>query len=110
MGTVHETDALCDTLGATGLRAVVGKAMMDVGEGVPARLRQDTRRSLDDADALRARWEGRCDGRIGWAYAPRFVLSCTEALLSEVGARVGAGARLHSHASEQEAEIALVRR
>jgi cytosine/adenosine deaminase-related metal-dependent hydrolase len=84
--------------------------MMDVGDGVPARLREDTRASLAESDALAARWHGHADGRLRWAYAPRFVLSCTEALLSEVGARVQAGARLHTHASEQEAEIALVRR
>jgi cytosine/adenosine deaminase-related metal-dependent hydrolase len=110
MGTVHETDVLVDALGATGLRATVGKAMMDAGDGVPARLRETTQASLDESDALRARWSGKFDGRIEWAYAPRFVLSCTEALLREVGARVAAGARLHTHASEQLAEIEVVRR
>jgi cytosine/adenosine deaminase-related metal-dependent hydrolase len=109
MGTVHETDALAQALGETGLRATVGKAMMDAGEGVPERLREDTRRSLDDSDALRDRWHGQFEGRLRWAYAPRFVLSCSEALLSEVGERQRAGALVHSHASEQEAEIALVR-
>ncbi|HEY2745437.1 MAG TPA: amidohydrolase family protein, partial [Polyangia bacterium] len=110
MGTVHETDALCDAVAATGMRATIGKAMMDDGEGVPARLRDDTRRALDESDALSARWHGAADGRLRYAYAPRFVLSCTEELLREVGARVHRGARLHTHASEQEAEIALVRR
>jgi len=109
MATVHETDALCDALGATGLRATVGKALMDAGDGVPARLREDSRRAIDDADRLRQRWSGAFDGRMQWAYAPRFVLSCSEGLLREVAARVAAGARLHTHASEQEAEIALVR-
>jgi 5-methylthioadenosine/S-adenosylhomocysteine deaminase len=110
MGSVHETDALCDTIAATGMRATVGKAMMDAGDGVPARLREETRWSLDESDALSARWHGRADGRLRYAYAPRFVLSCSEELLREVGARVRAGARLHTHASEQQAEIELVRR
>jgi 5-methylthioadenosine/S-adenosylhomocysteine deaminase len=109
MGTVHETDVLADALGATGIRATIGKAMMDVGDGVPARMREDTRRSLDESDALAARWHGAFDGRMRWAYAPRFVLSCTEALLTEVGARVKVSARVHTHASEQQAEIAIVR-
>jgi 5-methylthioadenosine/S-adenosylhomocysteine deaminase len=109
MATVHETDALCDAVAATGLRATLGKAMMDVGDGVPARLRETTAASLEESDALRGRWHGAADGRLRWAYAPRFVLSCTEALLREVAARVAAGARLHTHASEQEAEIAIVR-
>ena len=71
---------------------------MDAGDGVPARLRETTRASLDESDALRARWHGAADGRMRYAYAPRFVLSCTEELLREVGARVQRGARLHTHA------------
>jgi len=109
MGTVHETDALCDAVAATGLRATIGKAMMDAGDGVPARLREETQRSIDESDALCARWHGAADGRLRYAYAPRFVLSCSEELLREVGARVHRGARLHTHAAEQEAEIAIVR-
>jgi cytosine/adenosine deaminase-related metal-dependent hydrolase len=109
MGTVHETDALFDAVAATGLRATIGKAMMDDGDAVPLRLREETRRSIDDSDALAARWHGAADGRLRYAYAPRFVLSCTEELLREVGARVHRGARLHTHASEQYAEIELVR-
>ena len=101
MGTVHETDALFDAVAATGMRATIGKAMMDAGDGVPARLRETTRRSLDESDALSARWHGAADGRLRYAYAPRFVLSCTEELLREVGARVHRGARLHTHACEQ---------
>jgi cytosine/adenosine deaminase-related metal-dependent hydrolase len=109
MGTVHETDALIDTVAQTGLRAVMGKAMMDDGLGVPAGLRESTARSLEESDALAARWSGAADGRIGYAYAPRFVLSCTEDLLRQIAARLNAGARVHTHASEQQAEIALVR-
>src|SRR5205807_530986 len=37
MGTVHEQDALADEVAQSGLRALLGKAMMDLGEGVPAR-------------------------------------------------------------------------
>src|SRR5438270_975954 len=72
MGTVHETDALCDAVAATGLRATIGKAMMDDGDGVPERLRETTRRSLDDSDALSARWHDAAGGRLRYAYAPRF--------------------------------------
>ena len=109
MGTVHETDALADELARSGLRATLGKAMMDTGEGVPARRRETTLASLRESDALAARWSGHADDRLRYAYAPRFVLSCTEALLREVAARVAMGARLHTHASEQLAECELVR-
>lgn len=112
MGTVHETDTLMDELGRAGLRAVVGKAMMDSGDGVPRRLQETTQDSLIASDDLARRW-ARPDvhgGRLGYAYAPRFVLSCSEGLLREVVGRMGAGARVHTHASEQRAEVAIVRR
>jgi cytosine/adenosine deaminase-related metal-dependent hydrolase len=72
-------------------------------------MREDTRESLRESDALAARWPGTFGGRLRYAYAPRFVLSCTQELLAAVGERVQAGARVHTHASEQLAEIALVR-
>ncbi|MSP59354.1 MAG: 5'-deoxyadenosine deaminase [Myxococcales bacterium] len=111
MGTVHETDALADEIGRSGLRAVCGKAMMDHGEGVPSGLRESTRAALDESDALARRWSGSQahGGRLGYAYAPRFVLSCSDELLDETAARCRAGARVHTHASEQVAEVALVR-
>jgi cytosine/adenosine deaminase-related metal-dependent hydrolase len=109
MGTVRETDALADELARSGLRATLGKAMMDTGDGVPPRMRETTRASLDESDALARRWSGAAEDRLRYAYAPRFVLSCTEALLREVAARLRAGARLHTHASEQLDECALVR-
>ena len=110
MGSVHETDAIADEVARSGLRATIGKAMMDSGEGVPSRLCETTKASLDESDRLAQRWTGQADDRVRYAYAPRFVLSCTEALLREVAARVQRGARLHTHASEQLPECELVRK
>ena len=43
-------------------------------------------------------------------YAPRFVLSCTDELLREVGVQAKAqSVRIHTHASENLGEVALVR-
>jgi 5-methylthioadenosine/S-adenosylhomocysteine deaminase len=112
MGTVHHEDALCDAVARSGLRATVGKAMMDSGDGVPAALREATHDSLYRSDALQRRWHGAASGRLRYAYAPRFVLSCTDALLRGVAERVAAdpaaGLRIHTHAAEQLDEVALV--
>jgi cytosine/adenosine deaminase-related metal-dependent hydrolase len=111
MGTVHETDALFEAVAETGLRATIGKAMMDVGGAAPARLTETTRDSLEESDGLRRRWDRSHGGRIRYAYSPRFALSASDALLREVGERVrSGGARVHTHASEQQAEIEQVRR
>ena len=44
METVHDTDAVFEALEPMGLRAVVGKCMMDADAAVPARLMEQTAR------------------------------------------------------------------
>jgi 5-methylthioadenosine/S-adenosylhomocysteine deaminase len=110
MGTVHHHDAVFEAARELGFRLTSGKAMMDAGEGVPAGLRETTRSSLDESDRLLRDWQGAADGRLSYAFAPRFVPSCSQELLAEVASRVQGGARLHTHASENLDEIDLVRR
>jgi 5-methylthioadenosine/S-adenosylhomocysteine deaminase len=109
METVHDTDAVFDALEPTGLRAIVGKCMMDADTAAPARLIEQTRASIDEGLALARRWNGRANGRLRAALAPRFALSCSRELLQEV-ARLSAadGLIVHTHASENRDEIALV--
>ncbi len=109
MGTVHHTDAIFAAAERLGIRATIGKAMMDFADPqIPAGLRESTQSSLDESARLIERWHGK--GLLRYAYAPRFVLSCTEELLREVGVQARArGVRIHTHASENTAEIGLVR-
>lgn len=108
MGSVRNTDVLFETAKVTGMRYVGGKAMMD-DPGTFQGLRELTADSLRESDALARTWDGAEDGRLRYAYAPRFALSCTDRLLREVGERVASGARLHTHASESRAECDTVR-
>jgi 5-methylthioadenosine/S-adenosylhomocysteine deaminase len=111
METVHDTDVVFEVLDQMGLRAVVGKCMMDADEDVPARLREKTRNSIDESVALRARWDGKGNGRLRAAFAPRFAVSCSRELLESVAA-LSASDRVivHTHASENRDEVELVRR
>jgi 5-methylthioadenosine/S-adenosylhomocysteine deaminase len=110
METVHDTDAVFDALAPTGLRAVVGKCMMDANEDVPARLLERTRASIDESLALARRWHGAANGRLRAAFAPRFAVSCSRELLETVAALSREhGLLVHTHASENQSEIALVR-
>lgn len=111
METVHDTDAVFDALAGMGLRATVGKCMMDSDGDVPARLREKTRASIDESLALRKRWEGKADGRLRAAFAPRFAVSCSRELLEAV-ADLSARERaiVHTHSSEHHDEIEIVRR
>ncbi len=112
METVHDTDAVVEAVSGTGLRATIGKCMMDAADtpDVPGRLQERTRPAIDESLALHARWHGADGGRIRIALAPRFAVSCTRDLLEEV-ARLSAaqGVLVHTHASENRDEVAYVR-
>jgi cytosine/adenosine deaminase-related metal-dependent hydrolase len=77
METVHDTDAVFEALRPLGLRAVVGKYMMDADGAMPARLMEQTAHSIDESVAIAKRWHGRVNGRLRAAFAPRFAVSCS---------------------------------
>lgn len=111
MATVHHTDQIFAAAERSGIRATIGKAMMDAPDPqIPAGLRETTTASLDESARLIERWHGAAGDRLRYAYAPRFVLSCTDELLREVGTQARArGVGIHTHASENKGEVALVR-
>src|SRR4051795_1860934 len=101
METVHDTDVVFEAIAESGLRATIGKCMMDFDAEVPARLREETRRSIDESVAIRARWNGTAGGRLHAAFAPRFAVSCSRELLEAVAALSSSGQVIvHTHASE----------
>ena len=111
MGTVHAYDAVFDACARAGIRVFGGKTMMDAGDGVPRRLREKTSASLAEADRLAATWSKHPSGRLRYAYAPRFILSCTEALFRGVAERAEQnGSRLHSHVAEHPDERVAVKK
>ena len=110
METVHDTDAVFEALEPMGLRAVVGKCMMDADDAVPRRLMEETARSIDDSIAIAKRWHGRANGRLRAAFAPRFAVSCSRELLEAVGRlAIEHNLVIHTHASENRDEVALIR-
>jgi 5-methylthioadenosine/S-adenosylhomocysteine deaminase len=112
METVHDTDAVFEAATEVGIRATIGKCMMDMpAADTPARLREETGRSLDESLALHRRWDNSSNGRIRAAFAPRFAVSCSRALLEAVASLSGRElALVHTHASEQREEIEIVRK
>jgi guanine deaminase len=97
---------------AHGIRAVIGKVMMDrltydheidPGEILETSIRQ--------SDELATRWHGRDDGRLQYAFTPRFAVSCSAEMLRE-SAKLAErhGAYWQTHLSEDAGEIHEVRR
>jgi 5-methylthioadenosine/S-adenosylhomocysteine deaminase len=111
METVNHTEEAFRVVEETGLRATVGKCMMDGGDDVPAGLREQTDDSIRESLLLLEEWHGRAGGRIRYCFAPRFAVSCTRGLLERV-ARLARerGVLIHTHASENRSECELVER
>jgi 5-methylthioadenosine/S-adenosylhomocysteine deaminase len=109
METVKHTEEVLRVVDETGFRATVGKCMMDKGQEVPAGLLEKTRESIRESVALIEQWHGAADGRVRCCFAPRFAVSCTQELLSEV-AKLSRQHQvmIHTHASENKKECELV--
>ena len=113
-GAVYEAslDATFRAAEAHGIRAIVGKVMMDRGTYDPTidpKVILD--QSLAESARLIDRWHGADDGRLRYAVTPRFAITCTADLLRESAALAAAtGAYWQTHVSEDRGEIAEVAR
>jgi len=94
-----------------GIRAVIGKVMMDrltYDSLTPAQaLEVSLRQSAD----LCERWHGRDGGRLAYAFTPRFAVACSAEMLREsVALAHRYGAYWQTHLSENTSEVAEVTR
>jgi guanine deaminase len=113
-GAVYEPslDAAFRAAEAHGIRAVIGKVMMDRGS-YDARLPPDRvlEVSLRQSADLCSRWHGRDGGRLRYAFTPRFAVSCTADMLRESAALArSTGAYWQTHLSEDHDELEAVAR
>ncbi|GAC1446562.1 MAG: 5'-deoxyadenosine deaminase [Pyrinomonadaceae bacterium] len=110
METVKHTSEVFKVVEGVNFRATVGKCMMDAGgEDVPQALREKTIDSINESLELLARWHGAANGRIRYCFAPRFAVSCTRELLAHVAELSRThSVVVHTHASENRAEIEIV--
>ena len=110
MGTVRHSDELFEEAARSGIRYCGGNVLMDDPETTPRNLRAPAAEGLAETERLRAAFHGREDGRLAVAVQPRFAVSCTDRLLRQAAAYAAAnGLVIHTHASENRAEIDLVR-
>lgn len=109
--TIHQkaTDAAFREAESCGIRAAIGKVMMD--RNAPEELFEDTETSLQQSDELIQQWHGKADGRLMYALAPRFAPMCTPALMRGVGElSEKTGAYIQTHLAENLDETAWVRK
>lgn len=103
------TDAAFAVAERHGMRLALGQCLMD-------RMRYDdapqdgiTRRRLKESEALCRTWHGRDNGRLRYAFTPRFALSCSREMMSE-SARLAQSydAYWQTHLSEDPQEMAMI--
>lgn len=107
MGNGSHMDIVFEEMERSGIRGFSGKAMMDFGNQP---YKEPTTRVLTSTEALIKRWHGKAEGRIQYALAPRFVLSCSKELwegVKEMAQKYDL--IIHTHSSENRRELELVR-
>lgn len=111
MGSVHHQEEVIRAVLDGGIRAFLGKAMMDVNELYP-RLKEPTKDSVRSTLHFAEEWHNKAEGRIRYAVAPRFILSCTDELLHEAFEMTSSfpGMLFHTHAAENRHEMDAVRK
>lgn len=110
MGTIRHEDAIFEgPWKRVGLRGLFGKCMMMEGRACPLPCGESAEDSLRETERLIRKWHMRGGGRLRCAVAPRFIPSCSDALLTSARDLARAnGLRLAYPRFENMGEIALV--
>ena len=109
MASVNHTDAVFAAAEKSGMRYWGGNCLMDL-RATSGPLFLDTKKSLAECERLLKKWHLKTP-LLQYAISPRFVISCTEKILKEVVRFQKANNLiLHTHASENKSEVALVRK
>jgi guanine deaminase len=93
----------------SGLRVILGKMMMDLGSYGQLQPKKILSVSLIESERLCRKWHGAADGRLEYAFSPRFAVTCSEKLMRSAGELAQRfGAYLQTHLAENREEIEKV--
>ncbi|RPI71682.1 MAG: N-ethylammeline chlorohydrolase [Ignavibacteriales bacterium] len=111
MGSLRNQEIIFQELINSGIRAFAGKCLIDINELFEP-FCSATGDELKYSAELAGTYHNAAEGRIKYAFAPRFVLTCSEELLKETRAMMNdfPGSLFHSHASENLRELTEVRK
>src|SRR4030081_786301 len=93
----------------SGLRVILGKMMMDVGSYGQLQPKKVLSVSLVESERLCRKWHRAENGRLEYAFSPRFAVTCSEKMMrsaAELAARFEA--YLQTHLAENREEIEKV--
>src|ERR1043166_5360609 len=93
----------------SGLRVIMGKMMMDIASYGQLQPKKVLSVSLLESERLCRKWHRAEDGRLDYAFSPRFAVACSERMMrsaAELAARFDA--YLQTHLAENREEIEKV--
>src|SRR3989440_2084543 len=91
----------------SGLRVIMGKMMMDIGSYGQLQPKKVLSVSLMESERLCRKWHGAEDGRLEYAFSPRFAVACSEKMMrsaAELAARLDAYVQTHLAENREEIE------
>ena len=90
----------------SGLRVILGKMMMDLGSYGPLQPKKILSVSLIESERLCRKWHGAAEGRLEYAFSPRFAVTCSEKLMRSAGELAQRfGAYIQTHLAENREEL-----
>jgi guanine deaminase len=93
----------------SGLRVILGKMMMDIGSYGTLQPKKILSVSLLESERLCRKWHRAEDGRLEYAFSPRFAVTCSEKLMrSAADMATRFDAYLQTHLAENREEIEKV--
>lgn len=110
MGSVNHYESVLETAKQFGFRGYFGKALMDQNHLFP-KLSESTQQALKSSEQLQKKYHRSEHDLIRYAQTPRFILSCTDDIMINsfhLASAVEKGL-YHTHSSEQEPELKVVR-
>ncbi|CAN5696294.1 guanine deaminase [soil metagenome] len=103
------TDAAFEAARESGLRVILGKMMMDLGSYGTLQPKKILSVSVLESERLCRKWHGAADGRLEYAFSPRFAVTCSEKLMRSAAELAQQfGAYLQTHLAENREEIEKV--
>jgi 5-methylthioadenosine/S-adenosylhomocysteine deaminase len=106
MGTINHQEILFEEFIKSKERGYSGKCMMDENN-LYSEFKENRNDCVKQSGELAAAFHNSAEGRIKYAFAPRFVLSCSEQLMKETKELLDQfpGSLYHTHSSENRNEI-----
>lgn len=110
MGTLRFQDEVLNEMKKCGIRGFSGKCLIDQNN-LYSDFVQSTKDNISEIYDLAKEFHNCENGRVRYAFSPRFVLSCSEKLLVESYAAMNEfdGSLYHTHSSENKDEIKAVK-